>query len=107
MGKLVIVSITAVTSYYIFATKQNIYKGIPVLNFYLLPPIFITIGSYLIAKAFFSVYEIAIDTMFLCFLEDCERNDGSEGRPYYMSKALMSIFQGSKRYKEPGTVSYH
>jgi len=31
---------------------------------------------------------MAIDTIFLCFCEDCEMNDGLE-KPYYMSKGLM------------------
>jgi choline transporter-like protein 2/4/5 len=29
---------------------------------------------------------MAVDTLFLCFLEDLERNDGTPERPYYMSK---------------------
>ena len=33
-------------------------------------------------------FQITIDTIFLCFCEDCERNDGVS-KPYYMSKNLM------------------
>ena len=113
----------------------------------------IIIGSYIIASAFFSVYNMAVDTLFLCFrkfchlflawpflvlrvrdekpngpcespaivvvvwckscvhavfslfsperlsffiifcvsVEDLERHDGSEQKPYYMSKELMKI----------------
>lgn len=29
--------------------------------------------------------------MNLFIVEDCERNDGSEEKPYYMSKQLMKI----------------
>lgn len=32
--------------------------------------------------------QMCIDTLFLCFCEDCERNDGID-RPYYMSRGLM------------------
>ena len=39
-----------------------------------------------IISAFFGVYSMAVDTLFLCFLEDLERNDGSAEKPYYMSK---------------------
>ena len=46
----------------------------------------VVLGSYSIADVFFDVYEMAVDTVFLCFLEDVERNDGSEERPYFMSK---------------------
>ena len=31
---------------------------------------------------------MAVDTIFLCFCEDSDRNDGVE-RPYYMSTGLM------------------
>ena len=37
-------------------------------------------------SAFFGVYSMAVDTLFLCFLEDLERNDGSLEKPYFMSK---------------------
>jgi hypothetical protein len=40
---------------------------------------------------FFDVYEMAVDTLFLCFLEDIERNDGTAEKPYYMSKDLRQI----------------
>ena len=45
----------------------------------------------LIADIFFGVYEMAVDTLFLCFLEDIERNDGSPEKPYFMSKDLRKI----------------
>jgi choline transporter-like protein 2/4/5 len=34
---------------------------------------------------------MAIDTLFLCFLQDSEINDGSKEKPFYMSKKLMKI----------------
>ena len=42
-------------------------------------------------SSFFGVYAMAVDTLFLCFLEDLERNDGSQQRPYYMSSGLKKI----------------
>jgi hypothetical protein len=51
----------------------------------------IFLGSYCIASAFFKVYAMAISTIFMCFLEDLERNDGSAQKPYFMSKSLMKI----------------
>ena len=50
-----------------------------------------TIGAYIIALGFFNVYEMAVSTVFLCFLEDLERNDGTPEKPYFMSKSLMSL----------------
>jgi hypothetical protein len=51
----------------------------------------VVLGAFMIASAFFSVYEMAIDTIFLSFLEDLDRNDGSPDRPYYMPDALAHL----------------
>ncbi|XP_058055526.1 choline transporter-like 2 isoform X3 [Anopheles bellator] len=61
------------------------------LNFPFVPATLVFIGTYIIASIFFSVYSVAVDTLFLCFLEDCERNDGSAERPFFMSKSLLKI----------------
>lgn len=39
---------------------------------------------------------MTVDTIFLCFCEDCEANDGIS-RPYYMSRGLMEFVQDSKK----------
>ena len=50
---------------------------------------------------------MAVDTLFLCFLEDLERNDGSIEKPYYMSKSLKQILGkmektvNESRYRSP------
>jgi len=68
------------------------------LNYIAIPIAVICIGSYVIASFFFNVYSMAVDTLFLCFLEDCEMNDGSAQKPYRMSKNLMKIL-GKKNKK--------
>jgi solute carrier family 44 (choline transporter-like protein), member 1 len=40
--------------------------------------------------------QMTIDTIFLCFCEDCERNDGLT-RPFFMSRGLMEFVQNSKK----------
>uniref|UniRef100_A0A8C4H5D8 Choline transporter-like protein n=1 Tax=Dicentrarchus labrax TaxID=13489 RepID=A0A8C4H5D8_DICLA len=62
----------------------------------------LVIGSYLIAHGFFSVYAMCVDTLFLCFCEDLERNDGSATRPYYMSSTLHEILWKNKA-EEPSS----
>ena len=42
---------------------------LPPMNYYFVPVIIITLGAYFIADVFFGVYEMAVDTLFLCFLE--------------------------------------
>ncbi|KAJ8327466.1 hypothetical protein QVD99_007994 [Batrachochytrium dendrobatidis] len=51
----------------------------------------VVVETYMVATAFFSIYHMAIDTIFLSFLEDCETNDGSPEKPYYMSDTLKRI----------------
>ncbi|KAK2565941.1 Choline transporter-like protein 4 [Acropora cervicornis] len=60
LGQLTITAGIAVGSFYWFERQEN-------LNYYLAPVIIITVGSYVVAHAFFSVYNMAIDTIFLCF----------------------------------------
>uniref|UniRef100_A0A182NLI3 Choline transporter-like protein n=1 Tax=Anopheles dirus TaxID=7168 RepID=A0A182NLI3_9DIPT len=60
------------------------------------PLILVGIFAYLVAHCFMTVYEMTVDTIFLCFCEDCECNDGIS-RPYYMSRGLMEFVQSSKK----------
>uniref|UniRef100_A0AAG5D2K4 Choline transporter-like protein n=1 Tax=Anopheles atroparvus TaxID=41427 RepID=A0AAG5D2K4_ANOAO len=60
------------------------------------PLILVGIFAYLVAHCFMTVYEMTVDTIFLCFCEDCESNDGIT-RPYYMSRGLMEFVQNSKK----------
>ncbi|KAK3735707.1 hypothetical protein QZH41_010152 [Actinostola sp. cb2023] len=62
LGQLSITFGVGVGSFYWFKRQAN-------LNYYLAPVFIIVIGSYVISSAFFSVYNMAIDTVFLCFCE--------------------------------------
>uniref|UniRef100_A0A8B9KVF4 Choline transporter-like protein n=1 Tax=Astyanax mexicanus TaxID=7994 RepID=A0A8B9KVF4_ASTMX len=60
-------------------------------------------GSYLVAHGFFNVYAMCVDTLFLCFLADLEKNDGSAARPYYMSSTLRAILNKTNHRRAPET----
>lgn len=62
------------------------------------------IFAFLVCHCFLTVYEMTIDTIFLCFCEDCERNDGIS-RPYYMSRGLMEFVQNSKQTLDVESIS--
>ena len=49
--------------------KIDVNNEIPELNYYFVPVIIVTLGAFFIADVFFGVYEMAVDTLFLCFLE--------------------------------------
>lgn len=103
LGKLVVTASMMIAAFYVFHTDElrlldNSGRDVK-LNYFLLPVALIGLGTYLISSIFFSVYATAVDTLFLCFLEDCERNDGSIDRPFFMSKRLMKIL--GKKNKKP------
>ncbi|XP_049458988.1 choline transporter-like protein 4 [Epinephelus fuscoguttatus] len=99
-GKLLVVAGVGVLSFFFFSGRillpGNTFSS-ETLNYYWMPIITVVFGSYLIAHGFFSVYNMCVDTLFLCFLEDLERNDGSLQKPYYMSKNLMKILNKSNK----------
>lgn len=101
LGKLVVVGLTAIAAFFFFSGKiKYLHNHSPELNYYFLPVITVTVGAYLIATGFFNVYSMAVDTLFLSFLEDCERNDGSEEKPYLMSKELMKILGKKNKFQD-------
>ncbi|XP_041368219.1 choline transporter-like protein 2 isoform X3 [Gigantopelta aegis] len=92
IGKLVVVFAMGTAAFFFFDGRipyLNTYT--PTLNFYLVPIVIVIIGSFVIVTCFFSVYEMAVDTIFLCFCEDLEKNDGSADKPYFMNKDLMKV----------------
>jgi len=96
LGKIVVTSSVAILAFYYFSggldtSKVPLSMAHPDLHYYFVPVFLITLGTYFIASCFFSVYSMAVDTLFLCFLLDLEQNDGSAEKPYYMSKNLMKI----------------
>ncbi|KAF7996186.1 hypothetical protein HCN44_001818 [Aphidius gifuensis] len=86
-GKILVTSVMALItwSYYSHPDRYDDYWYVPVT--------LVSLGSYLVATIFFSVHETAVDTIFLCFLEDCERHDGSAAKPYYMTKKLAKLLR--------------
>ncbi|XP_065149779.1 choline transporter-like protein 2 isoform X2 [Paramisgurnus dabryanus] len=92
LGKLLIVGIVGICSFFFFTGKiKLVEEAAPSLNYYWVPILTVVFGSYLIAHGFFSVYAMCVDTLFLCFCEDLERNDGSSDKPFFMSPELHKI----------------
>uniref|UniRef100_A0A8C3SVJ2 Choline transporter-like protein n=1 Tax=Chelydra serpentina TaxID=8475 RepID=A0A8C3SVJ2_CHESE len=97
LGKLLVAGGVGVLAFFFFTHRIPVFtQETPTLNYYWVPLLTVIIGSYLIAHGFFSVYAMCVDTLFLCFLEDLERHDGSAERPYYMSKSLLKILNNKK-----------
>ncbi|KAL1278741.1 hypothetical protein QQF64_025414 [Cirrhinus molitorella] len=94
LGKLLIVGLVGIFAFFFFSGHTDAFKGAaPSLHYYWVPILTVLVGTYLIAHGFFSVYAMCVDTLFLCFLEDLERNDGSPERPYLMSENLLNVLR--------------
>ncbi|XP_072275592.1 choline transporter-like protein 5 isoform X5 [Pyxicephalus adspersus] len=92
LGKVLVAGSVGVLAFFFFTRRiPYISYEAPSLNYYWVPLLTVIIGSYLIAHGFFSVYAMCVDTLFLCFCEDLERNNGSASKPYYMSPELHRI----------------
>uniref|UniRef100_A0A672TAX2 Choline transporter-like protein n=1 Tax=Sinocyclocheilus grahami TaxID=75366 RepID=A0A672TAX2_SINGR len=95
LGKLLVVGIVGICSFFFFTGKIKIFYQSNCNNYISLHLQTVVFGAYLIAHGFFSVYAMCVDTLFLCFLEDLERNDGTADRPYFMPERLLSILKKS------------
>uniref|UniRef100_A0A8C7S3A0 Choline transporter-like protein n=1 Tax=Oncorhynchus mykiss TaxID=8022 RepID=A0A8C7S3A0_ONCMY len=101
LGKLLIVGLVGIFAFFFFSGRVKAFENTaPNLHYYWVPILTVVVGSYLIAHGFFSVYAMCVDTLFLCFLEDLERNDGSAERPYLMSDRLLKVLN-KKNKPEP------
>jgi len=100
IGKLFVTAGMTTLCWALFTDKIPFYKvDTSQLNYYWMPIILVGITTFFIATGFFNVFGMAADTIFLCFLEDLERNDGSVEKPYFMGKGLRKVL--GKKNKKP------
>ncbi|XP_022698666.1 choline transporter-like protein 4 isoform X6 [Varroa jacobsoni] len=111
------IMLTMVTNFIIFIAKVTTTISISAITFFILhredirsglelkepkyiaaPVAAVALSSYVLISCFFNVYNNVIDTLFLCFLEDTNQNDGSRERPYRMPSELLRIL-GKKNYR--------
>ncbi|KAL1128814.1 hypothetical protein AAG570_013348 [Ranatra chinensis] len=81
LGKVLVVVVTLLLCIIMLDNKEGI------LHMWI-PLTLVGIFAYLVSHCFITVYEMVIDTIFLCFCEDCEINDGVN-KPYFMNQGLM------------------
>ncbi|XP_073090237.1 choline transporter-like protein 5 isoform X1 [Manis javanica] len=92
LGKILVSGCIGVLAFLLFTQRiPMIIEGPTSLNYYWVPLLTVIIGAYLVAHGFFSVYAMCIDTIFICFCEDLERNDGSTEKPYFIAPTLHGI----------------
>eukprot|EP01018_Ginkgo_biloba_P013005 Gb_10052 [translate_table: standard] len=78
LGKLLVGAGSGVCAFYMAGSKmytdpeKSTYLSSPIL-----PVLLSSIIGFLLGHIFMQVYEMAIDTVFLCFCEDCEQHDAN------------------------------
>merc|ERR1712193_556731 len=63
----------------------------PQVNTLTVPVVVSSIIGYIIASGFFAVFSSAVNTLLLCFCEDCRVNDGTAEKPYFMPRGMMQF----------------
>ncbi|MPC20615.1 CTL-like protein 1 [Portunus trituberculatus] len=63
----------------------------PTLHLYAIPLIVIAVFAFFITHCVFSVYEMAVDTLFLCFSDDYNTYDTTDGRELVADKELYEF----------------
>ncbi|KAJ3265797.1 hypothetical protein HDU77_003817 [Chytriomyces hyalinus] len=71
-----------------------------VIQIIYIPLVICGLIAFFVASAFMSVYALGIDSIFMCFLIDVEKNDGSPAKPFYMSESLKNIMHVSNKMQE-------
>lgn len=86
LGQILVVLISGWITYGLIDKSDPDVKSIGIIIV-----IWVMVFAAIISACFFKVLESAVNTVFLCALEDYERNDGSAEKPYFMSHELKMI----------------
>ncbi|OWF46136.1 Choline transporter-like protein 2 [Mizuhopecten yessoensis] len=93
VGKLIIIGLAEALAFYVFNyLADDLLTGyVTTTNTFIVSYLIILVCAFTISSCFFDVFSMALSTLFMCFLEDIEMNDGSIEKPYFMSKELMRV----------------
>lgn len=98
IGKLAITAGIGILAFFFFTHRiAQAENFVPELHYYFIPLLLIIVGSYIIASCFFTVYSMAVDTLFLCALEDLRMKDKNANHKLMMSKGLRKVFRVKKQ----------
>jgi len=91
LGKVLVASISAICAGVMVKTMA----WHPEVNSLVVPIVIAFIVGYVVASGFYATFSTTVNTLLLCFCEDCRINDGSESRPYFMGRSLMKFVQSA------------
>ncbi|KAJ3311676.1 hypothetical protein HDV04_003821 [Boothiomyces sp. JEL0838] len=91
ISKLFVMGITGFLTYLYLTYWSSTLPNASSINYPFLTVVFVSIAAFIVGTAFFSIYDMAINTIFLSFLIDIDKNDGSRERPFYMTDDLKDV----------------
>lgn len=93
LGKCLVTASSATFGVYLM-------RNDPSVHYLAVPVVFAAVCAYLVAHSMLCVYEMVIDTMFLCFVEDVNKNANShEG--FFAPEGLLKFAQEDGRELKP------
>jgi choline transporter-like protein 2/4/5 len=93
LGKLCVTAAIGILAFFFFTHRiAQAEKYVPELHYYIVPLLLIVIGTYIIATCFFSVYSMAVDTLFLCAIQDLQLQESNKDHLLMMPKGLKKVF---------------
>lgn len=91
LGKIFVSSVTTGIALLIFTKMETV-------QFVIFPAVIVFLLSFFTAGAFTNIFEIGIDSVFLAFLEDNERNDGSPGHEPFAPAEVAAHLTNHKKF---------
>jgi solute carrier family 44 (choline transporter-like protein), member 2/4/5 len=92
LGKIFIVCVCGLVGFAWLERAENYQPGgEDELSSQLIPLALLVIIAYGVASSFLAVYQLAIDTILVCFCEDLSCRKGTADEPYFMSDNLKKI----------------
>lgn len=97
LGKCIVTASSATFGVYLM-------RNDPTIHYLAIPVIFSAIMAHFVAHSMLCVYEMVIDTMFLCFVEDVNKNANSpEG--FYAPEGLLKFAREDSQELKPGALT--
>ncbi|CAF0775776.1 unnamed protein product [Rotaria sp. Silwood1] len=94
LGKLCITAGIGILAFFFFTHRiAQAEKYVPELRYYFIPLLLIIIGTYIITTCFFSVYSMAVDTLFICAIQDIQLQENNKDHELVMPKGLRKVFR--------------
>ncbi|KAG8277107.1 hypothetical protein J6590_050017 [Homalodisca vitripennis] len=97
LGKLIVMTVTGCVGLFLF-------KRDPELHLYAAPTLVVCLFAYFVAHCIISLYEVVIDTLFLCVCED-QNIHGDEGKWRQSAIANLSAARNNTHIPEEAPIN--